>query len=92
VKAIDNIGNVHFRVFALQPAAAASTATRRTNGSDITDTVELSQTGPASCLSREFSCPKLERIIAVHEAIQDGTFETPERIEGTVDRLLDLLA
>jgi len=40
----------------------------------------------------EPSSMRQARVRAIQSEIEDGNFETPERISGTVDRLLDVIA
>lgn len=40
----------------------------------------------------EHSSMRQARVRAVQAEIEDGCYETPERISGTVDRLLDVIA
>ena len=55
-----------------------------------TDTVEISDS--ARYLSELKSLPdRTEKVQSAKEAIAAGTFETPDRINGTVDRLLEEL-
>lgn len=55
------------------------------------DIVEFSDF--ARSLAREIppSSFRLARVEAIRLQIAEGTFETPERIRGTVDRLLDVV-
>ncbi len=57
-----------------------------------TDTVELSATGRSMAQAVEESTFRLARVRAIRAGIQDGSYVTPERIEHTVARLLDVLA
>jgi hypothetical protein len=41
---------------------------------------------------RELPDLRVTRIARLRAEIADGTFETPQRIEGTVNRLLEVLA
>jgi anti-sigma28 factor (negative regulator of flagellin synthesis) len=34
---------------------------------------------------------RIDKVLAIREAIANGTYETPEKIEATVERLLDVL-
>lgn len=56
------------------------------------DTVEFSKFGEALALASRESTLRIAQIRAVRAEIENGTFETKERINGTVDRLLDVLA
>ena len=55
------------------------------------DTVEFSTFGRALAEATEQSTFRLARIRAVRDEIARGDYETPERIRGTIDRLLDVL-
>ena len=53
-----------------------------------TDTVEISDS--ARYLSEVKNLPdRTDKVQAARDAIAAGTFETPDRINGTVDRLLE---
>ncbi|MGN6370367.1 MAG: flagellar biosynthesis anti-sigma factor FlgM [Phycisphaerae bacterium] len=55
-----------------------------------TDTVEISDS--ARYLSELKNLPdRTDKVQAAKDAIAAGTYETPERINGTVDRLMEAL-
>ena len=56
------------------------------------DEVEISDFG--ALLSRVSELPDLrvDRVARLRTEIENGTFETPQRLEGTVDRLLEELS
>ena len=57
-------------------------------GRGVTDTVEISDS--ARYLSELKNLPdRTDKVQAARDAIAAGTFETPERINGTVDRLME---
>ncbi len=56
------------------------------------DTLELSRVGEALSRAAEMSSFSIARVRAIRAEIESGTFETPERIAGTVKRLLDVVA
>lgn len=56
------------------------------------DTVELSQAGLALQNGQDLSSLSQAKVRAVRAEIQAGTYESPQRIEGTIDRVLDVLA
>lgn len=64
-----------------QPTAPARKRTDLVEGLRIDPAAEL----PASSFRTAW-------LRAIRAEISDGTYETPERINGTVDRLLDVLA
>ena len=55
------------------------------------DTVELSWLGRAFASATGQSSLDLARTRAIRADIQAGTFETTERLDGTVEQLLDVL-
>ncbi len=58
---------------------------------DAEDTVEVSPRGRALARGAGSSSFVLARIRAVRMEIAQGTYETPERIDGTAARLLDVI-
>ena len=60
-------------------------------GSPVEDTVELSPAGIALSRAEVRSCVRRARISEIRAEIKAGTFLTPERLNGTVERLLDIL-
>ena len=57
----------------------------------FSDTVELSRAGRALSHAVEESSFRMARVRAVRAEIESGIYETAERIEGTVERLLDVV-
>ena len=55
------------------------------------DTVELSSVVSSAAEAVETSSLSLARIHAIRGQIARGAFETPERLAGTAERLLDML-
>jgi hypothetical protein len=60
-------------------------------GSLVEDTVELSPTGIALSRADVRSCVRRARILDIRTEIKAGTFLTPERFNGTIERLLKAL-
>ena len=60
-------------------------------GSPVEDTVELSPAGLALSQAEVRSCVRRARILDIRAEIKDGAFLTPERVDGTVERLLEIL-
>ncbi len=90
---IINIGSAYPSLPAVRVTpSAAQIAARRAALAFDGDTVELSMAGRALSLGLEESSFRIARVRAIRAEIQAGTYETPERINGTVDRLLDVLA
>ena len=55
------------------------------------DPVEFSRMGRMLAGASDTSSLRLAKIQSIRAEIADGTFETQERIEGTVDRLIQML-
>jgi hypothetical protein len=60
-------------------------------GSPVEDTVELSPAGIALSRAEVRSCVRRARILDIRAEIKAGTFLTPERMDGTIERLLEIL-
>jgi hypothetical protein len=60
-------------------------------GSSVEDTVELSPVGLALSRADVQSGLRIARVCEIRAAIKAGTFLTPERLDGTVERLLEIL-
>ena len=91
MSAIINIGNVQpTSPIALGPIAPPANSAF-SGGTAATDTVEFSALGQALSRATELSSLSVARIRAIRASIDDGTFETPERINGTAARLLEQL-
>jgi hypothetical protein len=60
-------------------------------GSPAEDIVELSPAGIALSQADVSCSPRFARICEIRAAIKAGTFETPERLDETVKRLLKVL-
>ena len=86
---IINIGSAY-------PPASFSRVTARSPAPPATltadgDRAEFSSVGRTlSCIAEESSF-RVARVRAIRDEIESGTYETPERITGTVERLLDVL-
>ncbi len=57
-------------------------------GARALDTVEISDSARYLGELKKLPDIREEKVAAAREAIANGSFETPERISGTVDRLL----
>lgn len=57
----------------------------------LSDEVEISDLGALLSRIRELPDLRVERIARLRAEIENGTFETPQRLAGTVDRLLEEL-
>lgn len=89
---IVNIGKAYSSLPPL-PVAGNHPVSERLGGTTRNgDRVELSE--PCRALSRvvDDSNFRLARVRAIRSEIAAGTYETPDRINGTVSRLLDVIA
>ena len=87
----NNIGSVYASLRPLRVTASAPTLRQPAGLTSDGDTVELSGVGKALSRAIEESSFTLARIRAFRAEIETGTYETAERIEGTVERLLDVV-
>ena len=73
--------------------APTGTITQRWAASHVSDgdRVEFSRFGRALARAAEESSLRLARSRAIYAEIANGTYETPERLNGTVERLLDVI-
>ena len=55
------------------------------------DRVEISDTAQSLSTLESDSGIRIDKVLAIREAIQDGTYETEEKIEATVEKLIDVL-
>jgi flagellar biosynthesis anti-sigma factor FlgM len=55
------------------------------------DRVEISDVAQSLSTMELDSNIRVDKVLAIREAIQNGTYETEEKIEATVERLLDVL-
>ena len=94
---IINIGDA-FPSSALTPAAAvrrnlfSSPPTPILARSTDSDMVEISRFGVLLSDAIEPSTFSIARVHAIRAEIRAGAYETTERIDGTVERLLDVIA
>lgn len=94
---ISNIGNTIYPSFPYTRSVAESVfrtpaARAITNDGVRADRVELFGINAAIERAIEESSLSIARTRAIRAEIENGTFETPVRIDGTVARLLDVIA
>ena len=90
---IININSVQPAPLARVPSAPQSPfhAPTRTTSIDG-DSVELSKVGRALARAVDESSFRLARVRSIRSEIEAGTYETANRLDGTVSRMLDVLA
>jgi len=90
MSAIINIGSIH-PTHPVQPVEPNKALRRGDAAAASSDTVEISNFGQALSRADQQSSLSLARIQALRREIENGTFESRARIEGTVNRLVDVL-
>jgi len=91
MSAIINIGSTP-PSWPVQPSGPQSTGIPAESApASQSDSVEISRFGQALSSAAEQSSLSLARIQAIRQQIENGTFETATRIDGTASRLVDLL-
>lgn len=60
--------------------------------SDVTDRLDISDAGRIADRMAEIPDIRAERVQAIRAAIVDGTYETSDKLNTAVDRLLDEIA
>ena len=82
-------------VYPLPPVAApgrtAAEAPVKSGGGTSNDQVEISDLGSLLARVRELPDVRVEKVARLRAEITAGTFETPERLAGTAERLLEEL-
>lgn len=92
MSAIVNVGSTPAILPFSSTSARTATASESTALSNRADVVEFSPLGRALARAAELSSLSLAKVRAIREEIANGTYETPQRINGTVSRLIDVLA
>ncbi len=88
---INSIGGFSPLSYAGASQRAVTPGSDSQSAAPIEDTVEFSDFGRALAEATEQSTFRLARVRAVRDEIARGDYETPERLRGTIDRLLDVL-
>ena len=90
MSAIINIGKI-YPTLPTQPAGPSATPHPVESVTPPSDSVELSSFGQALSRVDGHSSLSLARIHAIRLEIENGSFESQARIDGTVSRLVDAL-
>lgn len=88
---IHNVGSVYPVNRPITPDGAATSIRPAVPSHPPFDTVEFSPRATALARVAEESSLRIARTNAFRTQIENGTFETPERIEGTITQLLDII-
>ncbi len=89
---IDGLRSSPPRASSHAPAAVPETRRVAEVQSTPQDRVELSELGTLLAAARDLPDIRIEKVIAAREQILAGTYETPDKIAITVNRLLEDLA
>ncbi len=88
---ISSVGGVHPLGGFTRPASSSPTQREATGLEAIEDAVEFSRFSVTLQEVVEQSSWSLAKTRAIRAEIAAGTYETPDRIRGTVERLLDVI-
>jgi flagellar biosynthesis anti-sigma factor FlgM len=88
---ISGISQLHGPQSLSGPHAASQTtdSNAASAAANTSDELQLSSAGQAASMLNDVPDVRQDRVAALRSAIQSGTYETPERLSGAVDRLLD---
>jgi negative regulator of flagellin synthesis FlgM len=75
----------------IDPIGAANAAAAPNQPLAINDVVEISTAAQLAAKISELPDVRADLVAQVKAQIEAGTYETPERIEATIDRLMDEL-
>lgn len=91
-KAMNDIPPIQSAGQTTNMVAPRPVAVRPVAPSDLPDDqLEISETGQILSALRSDSPVRADRVAEIRRAIAEGTYETPDKIELTIDRLLDVL-
>jgi len=68
---------------------SSSSGSASATSANPADELQLSTAGQLASLLNDVPDVRQDRVSQLRAAIQSGTYETPERLSGAVDRLLD---
>jgi len=91
MSAIINIGNAYPSRPVQQTGPQSGPGHTEQTSASTGDSVEISRFGQALSSAAEQSSLSLARIQAIRQEIENGTFESPARIDGTVRRIMEHL-
>lgn len=74
--------------FGVEPLGRASAKNAATPASGVKDTVEISLAAKLAAKVQGTEAVRTELVERVQSEIAAGTYESPERIEATIDRLM----
>ena len=75
----------------IDPVAAANAPVATNQPMAINDVVEISTAARLAAKVNELPDVRADLVAQVKAQIEAGTYETPQRIEATIDRLMDEL-
>ncbi len=75
----------------IEPASAVRPQSQAIETTNVSDTVEISTVAKLAAKVQQLPEVRTELVARVKAEIEAGTYETPEKIDITVDRLMDEL-
>ena len=75
----------------IEPTGAVKPQPQVTETTNVSDTVEISTVAKLAAKIQQLPGVRTELVQRVKAEIEAGTYETPEQLEVTVDRLMDEL-
>ncbi|MCD4825167.1 MAG: flagellar biosynthesis anti-sigma factor FlgM [Phycisphaerae bacterium] len=75
----------------IEPAGQLRPKSPTVKSAGVTDTVEISTAGKLAAKINDQSLVRMDLVQRIKSEIAAGTYETPARIDATVDRLLEEL-
>lgn len=88
-----NVNGIHSAAGpnAVEPIGAASSTNAAAAPNEVHDTVEISTAAKLAAKVHDIPDVRAELVAQVKQQIADGTYETPERIEAAISKLMDEL-
>ncbi len=77
--------------FGIEPAGRLTSKRSASPASSVKDTVEISMAAKLAAKVQHAESVRTDLVQRVRSEIEAGTYETPERMEATVDRLMSEL-
>jgi negative regulator of flagellin synthesis FlgM len=75
-----------------RPHAARPAESPQATGADLTDRLDLSEAGQIAARMAEIPDVRADRVADIRAALANGTYETADKLDTAVERLLDEIA
>lgn len=89
---IHSVSQVHGPQQISAPHAARIDSTPTVATSDITDTVDISETGRLLEMSAQLPDIRLDRVNQIRAELAEGVYESGDKLDVALERLLDEIA